>query len=129
MCKPREFIGWLIGRMERTYAMERAAHGRAVHGTAHRDTSSPRDQLEDAAGTRSPRSWPRAGITSSNLYRHLPPVLLQRLRLPANRTSTGTNIELRPLAHKSLMELDEAQREVTWNRWLVLAPTMQGASR
>lgn len=30
------------------------------------------------------------------------------------------------MSHNSLAELDEAQREVAWNRWLVLAPTVEG---
>jgi DNA invertase Pin-like site-specific DNA recombinase len=72
----------LFGQMERTYAMERAAHARAVATAKGRRVGRPvlvdADKLEYAAHLRQSGHTiaeivAKSGITRSSLYRHLPP--------------------------------------------------------
>ena len=72
----------LFGRMERTYAAERAAHARAVATANGRRTGRPSvvdaDKLEHAALLRASGSSVReitakTGLKRTTLYRHLPP--------------------------------------------------------
>ena len=72
----------LFGQMERTYAMERAAHARAVATAKGRRIGRPvlvdRDKLEYAARLRDSGHTiaeivSKTGIARSSLYRHLPP--------------------------------------------------------
>lgn len=72
----------LFGQMERTYAVERAAHARAVAATAGRRTGRPSvvdpDTLEYAAllrenGATMAQIIAKTKLTRSTLYRHLPP--------------------------------------------------------
>ena len=72
----------LFGQMERTYAIERAAHARAVAISKGRRIGRPSvvDPMKLAyaahlrdAGHTIPDIVIRTGITKSSLYRHLPP--------------------------------------------------------
>ena len=72
----------LFGQMERTYAMERAAHARAVATAKGRRIGRPilvdTDKLAYAAHLRDgghtiAEIVAKTGITRSSLYRHLPP--------------------------------------------------------
>ncbi|MDQ6807721.1 MAG: recombinase family protein, partial [Actinomycetota bacterium] len=72
----------LFGQMERTYAIERAAHARAVATTKGRRIGRPvlvdAGRLEYAAHLRDSGHTiaeivTKTGITRSSLYRHLPP--------------------------------------------------------
>jgi DNA invertase Pin-like site-specific DNA recombinase len=72
----------LFGQMERTYALERAAHARAVATAKGRRIGRPSvvdpDKLAYAghlrdAGLSITEIVTKSGITRSSLYRHLPP--------------------------------------------------------
>lgn len=72
----------LFGQMERTYAIERAAHARAMATAKGRRIGRPvvvdADKLDYAAHLRNSGSTiaeivAKTGITRSSLYRHLPP--------------------------------------------------------
>jgi DNA invertase Pin-like site-specific DNA recombinase len=72
----------LFGQMERTYAIERAAHARAVAVSKGRQVGRPSvidpSKLAYAAhlrdtGLTMPQIVAKSGITRSSLYRHLPP--------------------------------------------------------
>lgn len=78
----------LFGQMERTYAIERAAHARAVAATAGRRTGRPSvvtpKDLEFAvllrnSGNTLAEISTKTGLTRSTLYRHLPPRPLDSL--------------------------------------------------
>lgn len=71
----------LFGQMERTYAVERAAHARTVAAAAGRRTGRPSvvdpDTLEHAVllrdnGATMAEISAKTGLTRSTLYRHLP---------------------------------------------------------
>lgn len=71
----------LFGQMERTYAIERAAHARAVASAPGRRTGRPSvvlpNDLEHAALLRASGNTMaeipnKTGLTRSTLYRHLP---------------------------------------------------------
>ena len=72
----------LFGQMERTYAMERAAHARAVAAATGRRIGRPvavdQVKLDYAAHLRNTGHTiaeivAKTGIARSSLYRHLPP--------------------------------------------------------
>lgn len=72
----------LFGQMERTYAVERAAHARAVAAAAGKRTGRPSvvdpDTLEHAmllrdTGATMAEISAKTKLTRSTLYRHLPP--------------------------------------------------------
>jgi DNA invertase Pin-like site-specific DNA recombinase len=72
----------LFAQMERTYAIERAAHARAVAASKGRHVGRPSvvntNQLEHARLLRDQGNTiadivAKTGITRSSLYRHLPP--------------------------------------------------------
>lgn len=86
----------LFGQMERTYAMERAAHARAVATAKSRRIGRPvvvdAAMLDYAAHLRSnghtiAEIVAKTGITRSSLYRHLPPRDLTSL-VASGTTST-----------------------------------------
>lgn len=76
----------LFGQMERTYAVERAAHARAVAEAKGKRVGRPSvvdpDKLRYAAHLRNEgysmsKIVEKTGITRSSLYRHLPPRLVE----------------------------------------------------
>lgn len=92
----------LFGQMERTYALERAAHARAVATAKGRRIGRPvvvdRDQLEYAAHLRdSGRTIAevvaKTGIARSTLYRHLPRRAAPALTAAGDRTSIRAGAE------------------------------------
>lgn len=92
----------LFGQMERTYALERAAHARAVATAKGRRIGRPvvvdRDQLEYAAHLRDSGHTiaevvAKTGITRSTVYRHLPRRAAPSLTAAGDRTSTGADAE------------------------------------
>lgn len=83
----------LFGQMERTYAIERAAHARAVATSKGKRVGRPSivdpTKLAYAAHLRDtglsiPEIVEKTGITRSSLYRHLPP------RAPESVTADGS---------------------------------------
>ncbi|MHA7306599.1 recombinase family protein [Arthrobacter sp. TMN-49] len=82
----------LFGQMERTYAVERAAHARAVAASAGRRTGRPSvvdpDTLEHAvllrdSGATMAEISAKTKLTRSTLYRHLPPRSCEDLSVAA----------------------------------------------
>lgn len=88
--------------MERTYALERAAHARAVATAKGRRIGRPvvvdRDQLEYAAYLRDSGHTiaevvAKTGIARSTLYRHLPRRAAPALTASGDRTSIPAGAE------------------------------------
>lgn len=83
----------LFGQMERTYAVERAAHARAVATSKGKRTGRPSvidpaklayaEHLRDQEGLSISEIVKATGITRTSLYRHLPP------RPPESLTAEG----------------------------------------
>ncbi|MCZ4589979.1 recombinase family protein [Rhodococcus opacus] len=88
----------LFGQMERTYAVERAAHARAVATETGRRTGRPSvvtdaqlayaTQLRDGGATIA-EITAKTGLTRSTLYRHLPPRPEARLTADTTAPASG----------------------------------------
>lgn len=89
----------LFGQMERTYAIERAAHARAVATSKGKKVGRPSvvdpTKLAYAAHLRDtglsiPEIVEKTGITRSSLYRHLPPRSLESVMADGSSTPVRT---------------------------------------